>query len=74
MLKRIRINVMVTVYGHVHDVPIDISRADDVRKIRDGFVPILGPGVDVGVVLNAPGRVSWIVWVMEAMGSRSRLE
>ncbi|KAL4263696.1 hypothetical protein AB1N83_004359 [Pleurotus pulmonarius] len=54
MLKRIRINVVVTVYRDIHNVPIDISRTGDVRKIRDGFVPILGPGVDVEVVLNSP--------------------
>ncbi|KAF4569423.1 hypothetical protein EYR36_009214 [Pleurotus pulmonarius] len=57
-LKSIKIDVLITVDQDVPDVdiPCDITTMGEVRNIRDGFVPILGPGVNIELAIDTWGH------------------
>ncbi|KAF9494723.1 hypothetical protein BDN71DRAFT_1448494 [Pleurotus eryngii] len=53
-LKHIKIDVLITVDQDKTDVniPSDFTTMGEVKNIRDGFVPILGPGVNIELAIE----------------------
>ncbi|KAL4265890.1 hypothetical protein AB1N83_003477 [Pleurotus pulmonarius] len=68
-LKSIKIDVLITVDQDVPDVdiPCDITTMGEVRNIRDGFVPILGPGVNIELAIDTWGRRMYTNSVLDWM-------
>ncbi|KAF9499227.1 hypothetical protein BDN71DRAFT_1442274 [Pleurotus eryngii] len=65
MLKHINVTVLITMVPYTGFV-LDASNASEMRKVREGFAPILGPGVNIQLTIRrTSGRgyetLDWMV-------------